>query len=428
MAAQVLPALVQVLDPATFVTVVGATLVGIVFAAIPGLTGAMAMTLFIPLTFAMEPIQGLVGLAAMYGGANFGGSISAILIRTPGDAPAAATVLDGYEMTKKGEAARALGLALAASSVGGLFGCLVMLWLTPQLVRFSLEFGPAEYFGLAICGLSLIAGLGSSNLLKGIISGLLGLFLATVGLGTITGIPRFTLGLPYLMGGVELIPVVIGLFAVSEVLERLKTLAEFVPQKSLVQLSAFRELLHHKVAFLRSSLIGTWIGILPGVGSTTATFVSYNEAVRWSRRREEFGTGIPEGIIAAEAANNSAVGGSLIPLLALGIPGSSGAAIILAGFMIHGLRPGPLLMMQQPGYFYSILFGMILSNLLMVGLGVLVSRYFVLFLKIPYSIAGPTILLLCLVGIYSVRYSLGDIWAMLFFGGAGYVLRKYDYP
>lgn len=424
----ILSSLLSMFEPANFVTIFLTTLVGIVFSAIPGLTGSMAMTLFIPLTYAMSPIQGLVGLAAIYCGANYGGSISAILIRTPGDAPAAATVFDGYEMTKKGEAARALGLSIESSSLGGLFGCLVMLVLTPLLVKIALEFGPTEYFALAVCGLILIAGIGAKDRMKAITSGLLGLSLATVGVGTITGLPRFTFGISYLSGGMELVPAVIGLFAVSEVFDRIASEKQFVVQRAQVRFSALREILEYKWTYLRSSVIGTWIGILPGVGSTTAAFVAYAQEARWSKNREKLGTGIPEGIIAPEAANNAAVGGALIPLLALGIPGSAGAAIILTGFMIHGLRPGPLLMLQQPEYMYSILFGMILANILMVGMGVVISKYFALFLKLPYSIAGPCILLLCVIGIFAVRNSMGDVWAMLVFGCAGYFLQKHGYP
>jgi putative tricarboxylic transport membrane protein len=369
-----------------------------------------------------------MGLVALYCGANFGGAIAAILLRTPGDAPAAATVLDGYEMTRKGEAARALGIGIAASSLGGIFGCLVMLALTPQLIKIALQFGPAEYFSLAACGLTVIAGIGSKNRLKGIISGLLGLFLATVGFGNITSLPRFTLGIRALSGGIQLVPAVIGLFAVTEVFNRIGSAKQFATQKSNVQLSAIVEILRHKWTFFRSCLIGTWLGILPGIGSTTAAFVSYNEAVRWSKNSEKFGTGIPEGVVATEAANNAAVGGALIPLLALGIPGSSGAALVLGGFMIHGLRPGPLLMMQQPEYLYSILFGMILANILIIVGGMFVAKYFVQFLKIPYSIAGPSILMLCVIGIFSVRNSMADVWIMLAFGLFGFYLRKYDFP
>lgn len=421
--------LMMVMRPATFFTLIAGVLVGIVFGAIPGLSGAMAMTLFIPFTFAMDPIQGILGLVAVYCGSTYGGSISAILIRTPGDAPAAVTVFDGYEMTRKGEASRALGLAISSSSLGGVFSCLVMLVLTPQLVKIALQFGPSEYFALAVIGLTIIVGVSSGSRLKGMISGLLGLFLATIGYDMITSLPRFTYGINAISSGIQLVPAIIGLFAVTEVFDRMGSSGQHgIPQQSNVQLSAFIEILRHKWVFLRSCILGTWLGILPGIGATTASFVSYNEAVRWSKHPDRFGTGIPEGVIAPESANNAAVGGALIPLLALGIPGSSGAALVLSGFMIHGLRPGPLLMMQQPTYLYAILIGMTLANLLLVILGVFISKNFVRFLRIPYSITGPCILLLCVIGVYAVRNTMGDVWVMLVFGALGSLFRKYDFP
>lgn len=423
----------MVVHPICFVFLIGSVIWGIAFGAVPGLTGIVGVALLIPFTFIFSPIEGLLLLSGVYVGATFGGSISAILFNTPGSPEAACTALDGYPMARRGEAGKALGLALASSAIGGVFGTLVLALSAPALARFALDFGPAEYFGLAVLGISAIASIGAKSTSKGLLSGLIGLMLATVGLDPISGTPRFTFGNNMLMTGIGFVPAIIGIFALAEVLQRFSEPFREGhgiegKEKVSTKLPTLKEYLQLKVTLLRSSVIGTLIGALPGVGATTASFIAYSEAVRWGGTRKKFGTGVPEGIAAPESANNAAVGGSMIPLLALGIPGSATTAVMLGGLTIHGIVPGPLLMIQNKELVYSVFIGMMLANILMLVFGLHAARLFAKVLDVPYALVGPSIVVLCMTGVYALNNNVVDIAVMLAFGAFGFILRELDYP
>ncbi len=417
-------------SPTNLFFVVFSVVWGIVFGSVPGLTGIVGVALLIPFTYAFESEQSLILLGGVYVGATFGGSISAILFNTPGSPEAACTALDGYPMAKKGEAGRALGIALVSSAIGGIFGTLVLMLLTPPMAQFALQFGPPEYFALAILGITAIASIGGGSILKGLAAGLIGLAVATVGLDPITGIGRFTFGNNMLLTGISFVPVIIGTFALAEVLTRVgegRNTKEAITNVS-TKLPSRKEIGAIKGTLGRSSVLGAIIGALPGVGATTASFISYSEAVRWSRHPERFGTGEPEGIAAPESANNSAVGGSMIPLLALGIPGSATTAVMLGGLTIHGIVPGPLLMEQNTRLVYSVFISMMLANVLMLFFGVRAARYFALVLTVPYAVVGPAIVVMCMTGVYGLNGNMVDIAVMLAFGVVGVVLKSMKYP
>ncbi|SDF18751.1 putative tricarboxylic transport membrane protein [Salipiger thiooxidans] len=417
-------------NPMSFLLIIFSVVWGIVFGAVPGLTGIVGVALLIPFTFAFDPTEGMLLLGGVYVGSTFGGSISAILFNTPGSPEAACTSLDGYPMAKRGEAGKALGIALAASAVGGIFGTLVLMFAAPPLARLALEFGPAEYFALAVLGITAIASIGGGSLIKGLIAGLLGLAVALIGLDPLTGVARFTFGNMMLLTGVSFIAAIIGIFALAEVLQRFADGPPKGEQMAQVstQLPSLAEFLATKVTLLRSSVIGTVIGALPGVGATTAAFISYSEAFRWSKRPELFGKGSPEGIAAPEAGNNSAVGGSMIPLLALGIPGSATTAVMIGGLTIHGIVPGPMLMQNNSDLVYSVFIGMLLANVLMLVFGLRAARLFAVVLKAPYQLVGPAIVVLCMTGVFALNNNVSDVAVMLVFGGVGFFLKSYGLP
>lgn len=417
-------------SPISFVMIIFAVIWGIAFGSIPGLTGIVGVALLIPFTFVFEPIEGLLLLGGVYVGSTFGGSISAILFNTPGSPEAACTALDGYPMARKGEAGRALGLALAASAIGGLLGTTVLMFAAPPLARAALSFGPPEYFALAILGVTAISSIGSGSTTKALIAGLAGLALATVGLDPITGTERFTFGSATLLSGISFVPAIIGIFAMAEVLQRYSegnTEGQVIKNVS-TQLPSLSEFMRMKFTLLRSSAIGTAVGALPGVGATTAAFISYSEAVRWSKNPRAFGTGEPEGIAAPESANNSAVGGSMIPLLALGIPGSATTAVMLGGLTIHGIIPGPLMMTENRDLVYSVFIGMFFANILMLVFGLRAARYFARILDLPYTLVGPAIVVLCMTGVFALENNVGNVAIMLVFGAVGFGLRRFGYP
>ncbi|BDW84038.1 tripartite tricarboxylate transporter permease [Roseicyclus marinus] len=417
-------------NPSSFLLLIVAVIWGIAFGSVPGLTGIVGVALLIPFTFVLDPIAGLLLLSGVYVGSTFGGSISAILFNTPGSPEAACTALDGYPMARRGEAGKALGIALAASAIGGIFGTVVLMLLAPPMAQFALNFGPAEYFALAVLGITAIAAIGGGSILKGLVAGLIGLGIATVGLDPITGTERYTFGNLSLLTGISFVPAIIGTFALAEVLQRSGervTTGQVITDVS-TQLPSLKEFMATRITLLRSSTIGAIIGALPGVGATTAAFISYSEAVRWSRRPQDFGTGIADGIAAPESANNSAVGGSMVPLLALGIPGSATTAVMLGGLTIHGIIPGPLLMENNAQLVYTVFIGMFLANILMLVFGIRAARYFALVLKAPYALVGPAIVVLCMTGVYALNSNISDVGIMLAMGAFGFLLRKLKYP
>ena len=357
------------------------TFVGIVVGCLPGLTATMALALLVPITFTMPPVQGFIMLCVLYVGAMYGDAIPATLINTPGTPSAIATTFDGFPLARKGMAQHSLVAAAFSSMIGGLVGTVMLLFLSPPLAKIAIQFGPAEYFWMAIFGLTIIATLSTESILKGLIGGALGLLLSTVGISPIAGDVRFTFGLSSLQGGIDLIVALIGFFSLPQVLEMVEQcrlqehIGAFAPRPG-VNVQVIKELIRKPGLLLRSSLVGTIIGIIPGAGGNIAGLVSYNEAVRWSSNPEQFGRGTIDGVAASEAANSAVVPGALTPLLTLGIPGSPAAAVILGTLLLHGLRPGPELYTEFGEITYALIFSLMVSSGVMLIMGLWGSQRF----------------------------------------------------
>lgn len=428
----ILQSFLFVVAPLNLLLIVAGTLFGMVCGALPGVSSSMAIILLLPFTFAMQPVAAIVTLVAVYIGGACGGSISAILLRIPGTPEAVATCFDGHPMALKGQAGRALGLAVSASSFGGIFSAFCMVIAAPLLATIALKFQSAEYLMLALLGLSCITSIGGKDQLKAILSAVFGLIVSTVGIDPMNGANRFNFDQPFLMNGISYIPVMIGIFAVSEVYKTIIDQAEAsgeLTEKSKVSMSIIklRELFAMWKTLVKSSVIGTIIGIIPAAGGSIAAIVSYGEAVRSSKHPETFGTGEPEGIVAPESSNNAAVGGSLVPTMVLGIPGSPTAAVIMAAFMIHGLRPGPLLLRDQPILLYSIFITIIVASVMLFAGGRFITRQFAHILKLPYPLLGTLIIALGVVGAYAMQNSFYDVIIMFVFSVIGFLFNQYKY-
>jgi putative tricarboxylic transport membrane protein len=422
-------ALGNVFDPVNFLFLAVGVAAGIIVGALPGLTATMALALLVPFTFTMEPGMALMVLGGVYVGAIYGGCIAAILINTPGTPSAIATTFDGYPLTKKGKAEHALVTAAFSSGIGGIFGAIVLLLLTPLLAEVALKFGPPEYFWLAVFGLTIIATLSTGSMLKGLMGGAFGVLLSTIGIAPIGGDMRFTFGFHQLQAGVELIVALIGFFCIPEVLLMVERKfnrygsVTYKPQKGVAK-SVILELLRKPVLLLRSSVIGCFVGIVPGAGGNIAALVSYNEAVRFAKNKSKFGTGTIDGVAAAEAANNSEVGGSLVPLLSLGIPGAAPAAVILGALMLQGLRPGPELFSVFGGITYTFLISLIFANVVMFVLGFYGSRHIARLINLSPNLLAPMIVFLTVIGSFAIRNNMLDVSIMVFFGLVGYLTKK----
>lgn len=403
--------------------------VGIIVGSLPGLSAAMGVALLIPITFGMPAETALIALAGVYCGAMYGGSISAILLHTPGTSSAAATAIDGYPMTLKGQAGKALATATIASFIGGIFSSIALYVLSPLLADLALKFGPKEYFWLSIFGLTIIAGVGAKSMLKGLLSGALGLVLSTIGMDPMLGIPRFTFGLNGLLEGLPFTATLIGLFSMSQVLllaeKKIKQLTGEREVKDKVHLNK-DELKRITPISLWTAAIGTVVGILPGAGGTIASFIGYNEAKRFTKNKEAFGTGIIEGVAGPEAANNAVTGGSLIPTLTLGIPGNSVTAILLGGLVIQGLRPGPDLFTVHGKTTYTFFAGFVIVNILMLILGLFAVRLFAKVSKVSDAVLIPIIFALSVIGSYAISNNMLDVWVMFIFGIVGYFVKKFN--
>ncbi|MDN5301162.1 MAG: putative tricarboxylic transport rane protein [Thermoanaerobacteraceae bacterium] len=419
-----------IFQPYNFLITCFGTAMGILFGALPGINASMGVALLLPLTYGMSPVAAMAMLLGIYCGAIYGGSITAILINTPGTTAAACTSFDGYKLARQGKAGKALGMAAIASYIGGTFSVVVLMILAPVLAKVALSFGPPEYFALAVFGLSIITSLAGEHLVKGLISGAFGLMLGTIGLDMINGSPRYTFNQVNIYDGISFIPVLIGLFAVSQVFINAESPSglSIKDAKILGLLPSFSELKSVAATIFRSSAIGSFIGILPGAGATIASFICYNEAKRWSKHPEKFGTGILEGVAAPESGNNAATGGAMVPLLSLGIPGSETTAVLLGAFMIQGINPGPLLFRDHIDVAYGIFAGLLLANLAFLIMGLFGVKIFVRVLQIPYRILLPLIIALAFVGSYSVKNNLFDVGLMLAFGVLGYFMRKLQFP
>ncbi|MEO6408927.1 MAG: tripartite tricarboxylate transporter permease [Burkholderiaceae bacterium] len=408
----------------------GGVLWGIFGGALPGISPSIAMALLLPFTVGMDPTTAIVLLASVYVGAEYGGSIPAILIRTPGTNSAAATVIDGYAMAQQGRAGEALGISLMSGLIGGLAGLAVLVLATESLARIALAFTPAAYFSLGILGLSVIAGLSGGSVLKGVIAALLGLMIAFIGSDPVSGVPRFTFGSADLLGGVKPILIMVGLFAVTEMLVQIgePSWAQAVRSEAKLKLPnwAMSKRLFKPQAI--GAVIGTVEGVTPGAGGTIAAFMAYSEARRWSKHPEEFGHGSPEGIAAPESANNVVTATALVPLLSLGIPGSNSAAILLGGFLIHGLQPGPMLFVKAPEVVYGLYGGLFIANIamLLIGLVILAPCIWLVNRPKPYLIAF--ILALVMSGVYAIHQSLFELMLVIGVGVLGYAMRLVRLP
>jgi putative tricarboxylic transport membrane protein len=407
---------------------------GILGGALPGISPSITMALLLPFTYTLDATTAIVLLAATYVGAEYGGSIPAILIRTPGTNAAAATVADGYAMKLRGQAGEALGISLYSGFIGGLFGLVMLVLFAGPLSRIALAFTPAAYFALGVLGLGLVASLSGDSLVKGLIAAVLGLMVAAVGTDPVTGVSRFTFGSPNLLAGVPVIVVMVGLFAVSELLVQS---GEREPESDGDRAAAggtrirfpdralLRRLIKPQAI---GSVVGTFEGIVPGAGGTVSAFFAYNEARRWSRRPEEFGNGSPEGVAAPETANNTVACTALVPMLSLGIPGSNSAAVLLGGFLIHGLSPGPLLFVRDADVVHGLYAGLLVANISMVLLGIAVMTPCMWLVMRPKAYLRAFIYALVVSGVYAIEGSLFHVGVALAFGVAGYAMRYFAVP
>ena len=424
-----------VFAPATFLFIVGGTIIGVIFGAMPGVSASMAVALALPFAYAMKPIVAIAFLVSVYCASITGGGITAILFKIPGTPSSAPTTFDGYPMAQRGEAGKALGYSLIASAFGGLVAAFAMALISPQLAAVALKFGPSELFAVSFLGLSVLSCLDSDNIVKTLISGCIGLLLACIGMDPMLGIARFTFGSSTLLGGIEMIPVMIGLFAVTEVLKQTNKQKKIDVEKdstakggdTSAKLPSFKELWDTKWSMIRASIIGTVVGILPGAGATIASFLAYAIEKKVSKHPELLGTGIPDGIVASEAANNGATGGAMVPLLSLGIPGGNAAAIMMTALVIQGVQVGPLLIKQQPEYLASVFASMFVTNIVMVIVSMGIARVFAKILSVPYSILGPVIVILATIGAYATNNNTGDVVLMVGAGIIGYLFSKLKY-
>ncbi len=405
------------------------TLVGTLVGVLPGLGPAATVALLLPVTFKLPPVAAIIMLAGIFYGAMYGGSTTSILLNIPGEAASVVTCLDGYQMAQKGRAGPALAIAAIGSFIAGTIGLIGLNFLAPPLAEFAIRFGPPEYFALTLFGLFLAAYLASSSLVKGLIMVVLGLLLDEIGLDPIAGIPRFSYGVLPLQEGLDFIPLAMGLFGIGEILintER-SVQTELVTKKIARLFINMQDWIEAKWATLRGSLVGFFVGLLPGGGAVVASLISYAVEKKVSKHPEKFGKGAIEGVAGPEAANNSAATGSFIPLMTLGIPGNATIAMIFAALLIHGVQPGPYLIKENPDIFWGVIASMYIGNAFLLLLNLPLVGMWLQVLRIPYCILSPFIVLLCIVGVYSTRSNIFDIWMMIFFGVIGYFLRRLEF-
>jgi putative tricarboxylic transport membrane protein len=427
-------ALLEVIQPASLVVLVASVIAGIVIGAIPGLTVTLAVALAVPLTITMSPTASILMLISLYGAGIYGGSISAILLNAPGTPASAATSLDGYELGRQGKAGKALKMALYASVYGGLFSTAVLILLAPQLAAVALRFGPIELACLLLFSLTVVGSLSGDSMIKGLLAAALGMGLATIGADPMTAVPRFTFGSYDLFDGLAYIPLLIGLFALAEMLVQAQS--GFANRGEIVSIGHDRaanridadDARRCAVPLLRSGFLGVFVGMLPGLGASIATFLGYAETRRASREPERFGRGAIEGVAASEAANNAVTGSALIPLLALSIPGDVVTAILLGALLIQGVTPGPLIFTSRPDIVYTIYLALLASNLVILLVGAIAIRPLTRVLAIPKVFLYPVILVMCVAGSYAIRYSLFDVWVMFGAGILGWLLRLFGLP
>ncbi len=417
-------------NPVIYLSSFLGVLIGIVFGALPGLTATMTIAVFIPFTFGLSPAIAFAFLLGLYSGSVYGGSISAILINIPGTPSAIATSLDGYPLSQMGRAGEAIGISTISSTLGGFFSVIVLMFAAPAIASVALKFSAEEYVGITLIGLSIIAIISPGSTVKGLMSGVIGLIIGIVGMDPITGYPRFIMGRAELLEGIDSIPVMIGMYGLSEMLVQISS-SEYkvsVKQKLAKLVPPIKDIKQIFGTVVRSSFIGVLIGALPAAGGSIAALVAYGQEKRFGKRKELLGTGIIEGVAAPEAANNASTGGALIPMLTLGIPGDAMTAVLMGGLIIQGLRPGPLLFQQQMPFVSSIFISLLLSVVFMCILGLLGAPVFAKLISFPKKYLIPAILVFSLVGSYAISNSIFDIWVLIISGIVGFLFRKIGLP
>lgn len=426
----ILVGLANVFQPDNLLICVVGLFVGVLFGALPGFSATMGVAVFVPFSYVMEPQAALLLLSGIYCGGVYGGSIPAVLLGIPGTPASAPTAMEGRALTAQGRSGEALAMATFASTVGGFLSSVALLLFSPLLALIAMKVGPPEQMMIAIFGLSVVCMLSFGNLLKGVLVGLVSLLIATVGQDPILGFPRFTSGLYQLTSGAEVVPVLIGIFSLPEVFKMLEEpMSGLVADDKVGRLKLnLTDIKNNVFNLIRSTVIGVVIGIVPAAGPDIAAFLSYNEGKKASKHPEQFGNGSMEGIIASEAANNGVTGGSLIPLLTLGIPGSAPAALFLGAMIIHGLRPGPLLFTEKAPTIYTLLVGFALINVMMYFVGLLYCKFAGKILIIPKAILATVIVVLASVGSFSINQNMFDVLVMFIAGVAGYIMVRNDYP
>lgn len=402
------------------------TLIGV----LPGVGPVAGTAMLIPFTFGMNPTTAMIMLAGIYYGAMYGGSTTSILLNLPGESSSVMTCLDGYQMARKGRAGAALGMAAIASFIAGTFSIIGLMLLAPPLANFALRFGPPEYFSLMLLGMTLMVALVGESLIKGLVACAFGIFLGTVGIDPISGIERFSYGIPTLMDGLSFVSVSVGLFAIGEVLETVEGSIFYSPYKEKISnlLPNLQDWKDSKGALIRGSIIGFFVGVMPGAGATIASMLSYATEKKLSKNPERFGTGIIEGVAAPEGANNAATGGALVPLLTLGVPGSGTTAVMMGALLIHGLRPGPLLFEKHPDFVWAVIASMYIGNIMLLILNLPLVGIWTRLLKIPQPVLLPLILAFSSVGVFTVNNNLAEVWIMFIFGIIGYFMKKFGFP
>ena len=424
-------ALTQLLSPAGLFVVFVGTALGIFVGAVPGLTGTMLIALVLPLTYGADPLGSMALLVSIYVGAVSGGMITATLLRMPGTPASIITTLDGYPMARQGQPGRALGLGVMASLAGGMISWIFLVLLTSPIARLSSEFGYFEYFSLVMMALVLIATLGDKSLPKALFSGFLGILVAMPGINAATGETRLTFGFTQMNDGFQLLPVLIGLFAVNQIIRDIINLEQKGDAIDLGSESVLLrpvDLIRHGSNMLRSSVIGTWIGILPGIGANIGSVAAYSVSKSLSKQPEKFGTGHEDGVVSSESANNATVGGALIPLIAMGLPGSVVEAVLLGALVIHGLQPGPRLFQESPSMVYTIMGAMFFANLFMAAIMLGSMRFLARVARLPRPYLLPVILCFCVIGSYALSSRLFDVWVMLAFALVGLTLESLKVP
>src|SRR5215510_12291375 len=420
------------LQPANLLWCLVGVALGTVVGIMPGLGPPATIAMLLPLTFLMNPASAMIMLAGIYYGAKYGGSTTSILLNVPGESASVVTCIDGYQMARKGRAGAALGMAAIASFIAGTVGVLGLMLIAPPLARLSLAFSSPEYFALMAVGLAMVVLLAGHSMLKALLSMLVGLWLAGIGTDSFSQTSRFTFGQLELLSGIDFVVVAIGVFAIAEVLANMETREEaqalVVPKGLRNLLPTMQDMKDSRFAFLNGSVVGFLIGVLPGAGSTIASFISYGLEKAVSRRPEQFGHGVVEGVAAPEGANNSETGGALVPMLTLGIPGSGTTAVLLAALVLWGFKPGPLFISENPNLFWGLVASMYIGNVMLLVLNLPLVPLFAQVLRVPAYLLFPIILGISVVGVFSTSGSLFDVWLLAAFGMLGYVMRKLDYP